>query len=270
MTKKKQRVELKRKLDGLAADLVTDPDRLRDFADRWSGGFWPYSFGNLLLIWGQRENATLCAGFQQWKRKGRFVKKGEKAIKILAPSTYKVRVEDPETGEEKEESRQIFYVVNVFDYSQTDGKELNIGHSDKIQGEFKSTVEELGRLFNVPVEVSQGLENGKTDGKVIWISRRENKTAEAATFFHELAHYRLHFNGRGEIPPSQRELEAEAVSFLVCSALGIENEKSAAYISHWKGSRAAIEKSATKVLKTAEEILKTIRPNRRRSEKAAA
>lgn len=86
--------------------------------------FHRYSFNNHLMIFMQRPDATVVAGFNRWKSLGRFVKKGEKGIAIFAPCKYKTVVED-QAGEETS-LLQVggFRVVYVFDISQTEGEDL--------------------------------------------------------------------------------------------------------------------------------------------------
>ncbi|WP_379711216.1 ArdC family protein [Mediterraneibacter gnavus] len=103
--------------------------------------FHNYSLNNTLLIAMQKPDATLVAGYTAWQKQfGRQVQKGEKAIKILAPTPYKKKVnvekQDPNTGEVlrnpdgtaqteiQEVMQSAFKIVNVFDISSTEGKEL--------------------------------------------------------------------------------------------------------------------------------------------------
>jgi antirestriction protein ArdC len=253
------------KLNELAADLVLDKDKLKAFGERWKAGFHPYSFYNMLLIWSQKFDATLCAGFNQWKKHKRFVKRGEKALWVLAPGFTKVIKKDEETGANVEtEEKQIafFFPVPVFDYSQTDGQELEIGNT-LINGNGNLKVEEVAKLFPYPLEFSQGIEDGSTDGKKILISRRENKAQEVACYFHELAHNlcgHLEEKRKAELTREQKELEAEAVSYLVCACIGIENDGAKYYVGAWNGDRDRLGKSALRILRTAEKILRKVKP----------
>lgn len=87
--------------------------------------FHRYSFGNVLLILSQKPDATHVAGFGTWKQMGRFVKKGEKGIVIIAPMSIRPKEQEP-ANEPVKPSRPIlrFRGVYVFDVSQTDGQEL--------------------------------------------------------------------------------------------------------------------------------------------------
>lgn len=247
------------KLKDLASKLVTDPEKLKAFADRWRGGFRQYSFYNMLLIAFQCGQATICAGFQQWKKHKRSVNKGEEALWILAPRFYDVKETD-DNGDEEIKTVKYFFSVPVFDISQTSGEELKIGNS-MISGNGDLSLNDVSSKFDYPVKVSSGLADGSTDGKIIRVSNRSNEAQMVATYFHELSHILMHYeNDRPNLSQQLRELEAEATSFLVCSCLGIDNAGAASYIGGWHGTEDKIDKSALKIIGTAEKILKVVKP----------
>ena len=250
------------KLKDLSSDLVTDPDKLKAFAERWRGGFRQYSFYNQLLIAVQKGDATLCAGFHQWRKHKRWVNEGEKALWILAPGIVSAKKKDGD-GEDEDEVKTVkyFFSVPVFDISQTSGQELLIGNSE-VKGNGDVKLKDVSSKFDYPVQVSNGLADGSTDGKNIKISKRSNGAQMVACYFHELAHILLdHAKDRGKNLSRQlRELEAEATSYLVCSCIGIENKGAKSYIGHWNGSKEKIDKSALKILGTAEKILRKVKP----------
>ncbi len=117
--------EIESRLKELAeeTDKVKASEFFKEYLDTMSR-FWNYSYHNQLLIYFQNKNATRVAGFVTWKQLGRSVKPGSKAIKILAPFIYKIKQPDELTEEEKEAEIIRYYPVNVFDISQTEGKEL--------------------------------------------------------------------------------------------------------------------------------------------------
>lgn len=253
---------LKDKLDELAAEIVTDPEKLKAFAERWRGGFRAYSLYNLMLIWCQRPTATLCSGYQGWRKHGRHVNAGEKAIWILAPAIFPVKGKGDQTEDEEEKVVKYFFPVPVFDYGQTDGQALMIGNT-QVNGNGDVDIKAIAAAFNVPVEYSQGVEDGHTDGKKIVISKRESKAQETACFFHELAHCllgHLEDRQRDKVLRDIAELEAESVSFLVGACLGIDDEGAKFYLGNWQGSRDKIAKSALRILSTAEKILRKAKP----------
>jgi antirestriction protein ArdC len=254
---------LKDKLEELAGDIVTDPEKLKAFADQWRRGFRAYSLYNLVLIWVQRPNATLCAGYHGWKKHGRHVKAGEKALWILAPAIFPAKDKRlEETDDEGEKVIKYFFPVPVFDYSQTEGKELDIGNNH-VNGNGNIDIKALADAFNVPLEYSQGLADGHTDGQKIVISKRESKAQEAACFFHELAHVLLHHTDerkRDTVNREVAELEAESTAYIVGACLGIENEGAKSYLGNWQGSADKMRKGALRILSTAEKILRKAKP----------
>ena len=248
------------KLQKLANDIVTDPDKLKAFAERWRQGFRHYSLYNLMLIWCQNPTATLCAGYRQWNKHGRYVQAGEKALWILAPAIVPVKGQEDKPEEEQEKCIRYFFPVPVFDYSQTAGQELLIGNT-QVSGNGNVDILAIAKAFNLPVEYSQGLDDGHTDGKKIVISKRESKAQETACFFHELAHVLLkHLDEKKNVSRDIAELEAEATAFLVCSCLGIDNEGSKFYLGNWQGNRDKLGKSALKILSCSEKILRKAKP----------
>lgn len=262
MKRKERNKMLQGKLKELAEELVTDPEKLKEFANRWRGGFRQYSFSNLLLIACQRNEASLCAGFKQWKKHDRHVKEGEQALWILAPGFAPVKKDNGKDDDEEEiKVISYFFSVPVFDISQTNGKDLMLGNSEvKSNGDIN--LDDISEKFDYPLEVNESLADGSTNGKMIRVSKRTSQAQMVAAYFHELAHILLdHANGRGEGLSNQvKELEAEATSYLVCSCVGIENEGAKKYIGSWKGTAGKIDKSALKILGTAEKILKKVKP----------
>jgi len=252
--------ELTRHMGELANQVVTDTEKLDLFSKQWSNGFHSYSFGNMLLIFFQKPDASLCAGYHTWLDKKRYVKKGEHGISILAPMFFK-KTKETETGEDEEVIVTRFRAVSVFDVSQTDGEPLELGHSDKVTGGDALNLGEIAGLFDYPVTYSNGIENGSTDGKTITLCDRGNRASIIATYFHELAHCELKHLDKDNSERGGRdnqELEAEAVSYIVCATLGIENQRSKFYIGQWHGDREKLGNSGSRIIKTAERIVRTI------------
>jgi len=259
---KERKQFLKGKLDELAAEIVTDPEKLKAFAERWRGGFRSYSLYNLALIWAQRPSATLCAGYHGWHKHGRHVKAGEKALWILAPAIFAAKGQGDKTEDEEEKVVKYFFPVPVFDYGQTDGQGLMIGNT-QVNGNGDVDIKAIAAAFNVPVEYSQGVEDGHTDGRKIVISKRDSKAQETACFFHELAHVLLkHVGDRlpSGVSRDAQELEAESTAYLVAACLGIDNDGARFYLGNWQGSRDKLAKSALRILSTAEKILRKAKP----------
>src|SRR5215213_4145640 len=102
---------------------IQDSDTFRAYLSA-QARFHQYSFGNVLLILAQRPEATRVAGYRTWQSLDRHVKRGKKAIRIIAPAYYKRREVDEQTGDEVERRVTFFRSAAVFDYGQTEGKPL--------------------------------------------------------------------------------------------------------------------------------------------------
>ena len=205
--------------------------------------FHNYSLGNLILAHFQlmerngidSEGIDLLGSYKLWQKKGRQVRKGEKALYILAPRFKEIV--DEETGEVVEK-KMWFRKVPVFDISQTDGEPLEEDYTtNNLHFYFNEIV---SRVKDIKInESNKQLTRGYTDGKEIWISKYISDTRKICVLFHEMAHYYLHFGkDRKSLTKDVKELEAEAVSYMVSSACGIVNDESSSYIREWAGSNA--------------------------------
>lgn len=187
--------------------------------------FHRYSVNNTMLIYMQRPDATLVAGFNKWKNQfERHVKKGEHGITIIAPTPYKKKIEemkrDPDTHapildadgkavmEEKEIEIPMFRPVKVFDISQTDGKplpELASSLSGTVP-HYEAFLEAVRRSAPVPIEFEPMAENmdGYFSSEQQRIALREGmsevQTISAAV--HETAHSKLHDPKKYEAEPT--------------------------------------------------------------------
>jgi antirestriction protein ArdC len=239
-------------------------------SDRWQahlevqGRFHHYSFNNALLIGAQDPAATRVAGFATWKRLGRSVIKGERALWILAPMIGR-RTREPD-GEER---RTIygFRPVAVFDVAQTEGDPLpevcrNLEGEDPAEW-FSSLQVRAGQLGYAvePAEL-----HGSTNGdchyglRRIRVESRNQPIQQVKTLAHELAHALLHENTDDR---ALAELEAESTAYLVCRGLGLDSgEYSFGYVAGWAGGGAkavaAISASGSAIQRTASAILEGI------------
>lgn len=254
--------------------------------------FHDYSLNNTLLIAFQKPDATLVAGYTAWQKEfGRQVMKGEKAIKILAPAPYKQKVEmdkiDPITQkpvldaegnpvkEVQEIKRPAFKVVNVFDVSQTDGKDIPSLGVNELTGdvqEYELFFEALKRTCPVAMEFEQ-IESGAKGyyhqlEQRIAIQEGMSQIQTIKTAIHEMAHQRLH-----AISPldetsegvkqtrSSKEVEAESVAYTVCQHYGIEtSDYSFAYVASWSHGKETpeLKSSLNTIRKTANEMITEI------------
>ena len=187
--------------------------------------FHRYSVNNTMLIYMQRPDATLVAGFNKWKNQfERHVKKGEHGITIIAPTPYKKKIEemkrDPDTQalildangkaimEEKEIEIPMFRPVKVFDVSQTDGKplpELAASLSGTVP-HYEAFLEALRRSAPVPIEFEAMAVNMdgyfSSDRQRIAIREGMSEVQTVSAAVHEVAHSKLHAPKKYEAEPT--------------------------------------------------------------------
>ena len=124
--------------------------------------------------------------------------------------------------------------------------------------EIKSIVEKEFKVISSPLEI----EKGATNGEWIRVSEKSNENYKISTILHEVAHNKLgHFDR--DIEKQRAELEAESCAYIVTRLLGLDNQKSRLYIANLnpEDAQEAVKERATLILKTAEEIYKTITAN---------
>ena len=243
-----------------------------------------YSVNNTMLIMMQRPDAQLCQSFTGWKQMGRYVKKGEKGISILAPAPYKIEREqtkldekgrpvfdaDGEPVKEKVEvTIRAFKVVKTFDLSQTDGKELPTIGPSELMGNIEGYPKLLQALQEIsPVPVSFELIDGDAKGfyhledKKIVVQDGMSEVQTIKTLLHEMAHQKLH--DKDNVPEAKdisrngKEVEAESVAYVVCQHYGINtSDYSFSYVAGWSEGKETPELKASldKIRQTASEFI---------------
>ena len=294
LTSEKPADKLKEITDRLEQGIMElfDSDRYKEYL-RVMSKFHNYSFNNTLLIAMQKPDASLVAGFQSWKNNfKRNVVKGEKGIKILAPSPFKIKQEmekiDPATQkpvigadgkpvkEEKEITIPAFKVVSVFDVSQTEGKELPDIAVDMLTGDvecFKDVFAALEKTSPVPIgfEKIEGNSHGyyHLEEKRIAIDEGMSELQTIKTAIHEIAHAKLHDidpnapkeEQAGRPDRCTREVQAESVAYAVCQHYGLDtSDYSFGYVAGWSSGRELDElKSSLETIRsTAAEIINSI------------
>lgn len=240
--------------DALAAG---KSEKLMNYLDTMSR-FHKYSFGNCLLIAQQRPAATHVAGFSAWKKLGRTIKKGEKGICILAPLVRKL----DEYEAEKEKSRLFgFRAVHVFDIAQTEGDALP--EFSSVRGDPGTKLAMLrqvaaNRQIDVSYKKELGGAYGISRGGEIYLLESLSPAADFATLAHEIAHELLHRGqDRAEFSQNVKELEAEAVAYVVSKSVGLENslQQSADYIHLYSGDKEQLTKSLDRICRVASALL---------------
>ena len=242
---------LERRLKIMAENKPTNRERLREITDGIEQGikelfesekymrylsvmsrFHRYSVNNTMLIYMQKPDATLVAGYNKWKDQfERHVKKGEHGITIIAPTPYKKKIEeqklDPDTKapildkdgkivtEEKEIEIPMFRPVKVFDVSQTDGKplpELASSLSGNVPN-YEAFMEALRRSAPVPITIEAMAAD--TDGyfsadhQKIAIRQGMSEVQTVSATVHEIAHSKLHNQKKIQIANDEQYQEIE-------------------------------------------------------------
>ena len=269
-----------------------DSERYKEYLKVMSR-FHNYSFNNTLLIAMQKPDASLVAGFTAWKNNfQRNVIKGEKGIKIIAPSPFKLKQQtekiDPHTRkpvmgkdgkpvmEEKEVTIPAYKVVSVFDVSQTEGKELPDIAVDELTGDvdrYKDFFIALEKTSPVPIgfEKITGGAHGyyHLEDKRIAIDEGMSELQTLKTAIHEIAHAKLHdidLNApkdeqQPRVDRRTREVEAESVAYTVCQHYGLDtSDYSFGYVAGWSSGRelAELKGSLETIRSTAAEIINSI------------
>lgn len=230
--------------------------------------FHKYSFGNLMLIMFQRPDASHVAGFHTWRQMGRFVKKGEKGILIIAPMSIRPKGEDSMDGQEEAKParpQMRFRGVFVFDVAQTDGEPLP--EFSKVAGDpqhhldrLKALVAERGITLNHD-DLPPGT-SGVSRGGRISIRAGLAPAEEFSVTVHELAHELLHLGEERPASKTIRETEAEAVAFVVCRAIGLQTGSAASdYIQLYDGKSETLAASLDRIQKLAAQVIEFVISN---------
>jgi len=227
--------------------------------------FHHYSAGNAILIGFQKPDATHVAGFRTWRRLGRYVKKGEHGIAIMAPVVYHKK-KQPEEADDKETQDEVvatFKTVHVFDISQTDGKPLpDFARVGGDPGVYAGRLREYVASKGIKLEYSNkiGSADGASSGGLIRLKKGLALGEELSVLVHELAHEMLHADKDNTLKDKKvRETEAEAVAFVVCHGIGLDtNSASSDYIQLYNGDKKTLLQSLERIQRTAAEILTAV------------
>jgi antirestriction protein ArdC len=236
---------------------LTTSQRWTDFL-RAQSTFREYSYRNALLIAKQCPQATRVAGFRAWRSLGRDVRKGERAIWILAPRSA------PHLSDGEEPKVVGFVSVPVFDVSQTEGNDLPVicsKLSSWAGGEIFVQLCGVAKSLGFTVELCH-LEGG-VNGECVFTQRlirieEGNRTAQRVkSLAHELMHAVLHARASDR---AQAELEAESGAFIICKELGIDSDEyTFGYLASWAGdgsfALASIHESCEQITVAVRQIL---------------
>lgn len=284
--KKNQLKEVTERLEQGIKD-VYESNRYKEYL-KFMGRFHHYSVNNSILIMLQNPDASLVAGYKSWQTKfKRQVRKGEKGISILAPTPYKIKineeVKDPDTKQpvldadgnpvlaEKEITLQRFRVVKVFDVSQTVGEPLPL-LAEELTGDvanYPLLFRSIEDISPVPVTIEDfpGLAKGyfsPIDQKIV-IKEGMSQVQSIKTLIHEVAHAVLHDDK--DLPLEQKvsrrtgEVEAESVAFIIGDQFGIDSsDYSFEYLASWSSGKELkeLKESLDTIQKTASQLIEDI------------
>ncbi|WIB69148.1 ArdC-like ssDNA-binding domain-containing protein (plasmid) [Curtobacterium sp. MCBD17_035] len=272
--------EKKAQAAALHESIATQVEALRD-SDRWTAflafasAFHAYSLNNVLLILGQRPDASRVAGFRKWQGLGRQVRKGEKAVRIFGYNTKKVTEED-ENGDEVEKRVARFPILSVFDIAQTD---LVDGATDPSIVEDLTGADGYGIVdalsaylaaegWTVEHQDLSGGRNGYSDpeGRRVVIGTHLSPEHASKTMIHETAHVLMgHVDDLAEYAEHRglMETEAESVAYVVAGLVGFDTSAySVGYVAGWADADVElIRGTATRVLATVHQIAAVLDPD---------
>ena len=216
--------------------------------------FHQYSSHNIWLIRFQKPEATRVAGFQRWKKMGRFVRKGESGIPILAPIFRKVQEEDSDYAK-----LVNFRVVYVFDISQTEGEPLPLPpewKSPQQHVELQARLTAFAEQNDIRVNVQElsGEIQGISRGGVIELSPQ----AGTKTLIHEIAHELMHQQRGLQRSQQIEELEAESVAYVVGRYFGLDDLASPNYVALHGVDAALILAHMQRIQETAKDMISTM------------
>ena len=287
--------EMREQLEAWVEDLadLTDEAQASEQFQQWldvQSKFHDYSARNTLLIKMQCPEATKVAGYQTWKDEfDRQVQQGEEAIWIWAPiitdkcpecgnsPSYHERADcEYDETEPEEWSRGLvgFRPTSVFDISQTEGESLPeleteaYGESGGLVEALLAATDDLGVDASIvpPEEWTHGSARGvcehrspTTMNPVVESIDRENRADLASTLVHEFAHALLHFECDDDTERSCREVEAEAVAYIVSRHFGLDADNAAFYLAAWDGEAPeTVRNRLDRISKTAAEIIEAV------------
>ncbi|WP_223643401.1 ArdC-like ssDNA-binding domain-containing protein [Planococcus sp. 4-30] len=230
--------------------------------------FHNYSQRNMTLIDKQFRGAQAVGSFHFWKSKGAAVQKGEKGIKILVPTPVhffkKDGIDVPVSSASKQEreliekkqletSKKTFFKIgHVFEYTQTNARELNLSVSEIFgkyhrDGSLESSKEMMAALNKVahkldfsivdeaPFELGTAKGAAAPHEKIITLNPRNTEFENVSVLIHELAHAKMHTPERSkELSTNEKEFQAEMVSYVVANRYGIDTEDfTLSYLANW-------------------------------------
>lgn len=286
-TQKEKITEITTKLEQGIKDLFAS-DKFKEYLSAMSK-LHRYSFRNSLLIFMQKPDASMVAGYTSWQRNfKRQVRKGGHGIKIFAPAPYKATKEveriDKATNQHiigrdgkpvtdtVEYTVPAFKITTVFDVSQTDGEPIPSLGVDELTGsvdrytDFRTALEQIS-----PVPIGfENIESGakgyySNAEKRIAVQEGMSEVQTLKTLIHEISHAKLHavedinnIQPEEQIDRHTKEVEAESIAYTVCQRYGIDtSDYTFGYVAGWSSDKELpeLKSSLATIQKTADEII---------------
>jgi hypothetical protein len=239
---------------------MTDEARISNEMQTWlatMAKFHSYSQNNLWLIAIQRPDATQVAGYTKWQEFGRHVKKGESGIAILAPVIYRQDPDDPESPT----VLKGFRVVYVFDVNQTEGDPLPEAPNWKSPARIASLQDALIDFAKAQgIEVEETDLSGETQGVSAGGTIILDQVSGTKTLVHEIAHELLHRDAGLSLRRAIKELEAEAVAYVVAAHFEIPDLASPNYLALWEADSEKIMERMERIRQASAQIINAIEP----------
>ncbi len=232
-----------------------------------------YSVNNQILIMQQKPDATMCQSFGNWRDMNRYVKKGEKGIRILAPAPYKTMREQEKKDEQGnvvlgdngvpvteqvEVTVNAFKPVSTFDVSQTEGDPIPSLGVEELMAKVENYEVMLSAIKEtVPVQITfEEIPSGakgyySVDENRIVVQKDMSEAQTLKTLLHEACHQALHskeaYDKNAENKSkNQKETEAESVAYVVCQHFGIDtSDYSFGYVAGWSEGKEVPELKAS-------------------------
>lgn len=227
--------------------------------------FHSYSFNNIMMIYLQNPEATYVAGYHQWKKFDRYVRKGETSLKIFAPLMCKREQINDDFSDDMYEIRG-FKLVSVFDLFQTDGSDeklpILITGLKTNSNDLQKVYFALTERFIIDIQEKTGMRaKGSYDlvKKVITIKAGLSSQQKIKTLIHEYAHHLHHTKYFNEESRDIGEIIAESSAFIVCSHLGINcKDYSIPYVKTWCNDISQLKLAGDTIQKISCNIIKLI------------
>ena len=256
----------------ILADAVSKPGVISEAYSR----FWNYSVGNQLLVLFECLRRGISPGpintYIGWQKLGRQVKRGEKALTLCMPVTVRARVGTNGSDDSGEGDRETFtrfiYRAHWFVLAQTEGEPFT---PEELPGWDEGRALATLGIRRIPFNVIDGNAQGFARGLSVAVSPIAFEPQR--TLFHELAHVVLGHTAEAEMVDGERthrnlrEVEAESVALICLESLGLAGaEFSRGYIQHYLRSDSIPERSAQRIFKAADKILRAGRPEEKGDE----